>query len=66
MPNIEEFEKMKRDRLLDIIRRVLANPGEAKRVAEVLARDWTPMWTVDGKGKISIDLPLSNGERDSG
>lgn len=41
--------------LLDILRRVIANPGNAPAVAKKLARDWNPMILVDRHGKIHYE-----------
>lgn len=51
---IEEFQLLKEERLLDIIHRVIANPQNAKKVAEALAKDWFPICTVTPQGKMEI------------
>ena len=37
-----DIEQFKRDELLDLIRRCIANPHNAKKVADAVARDWNP------------------------
>ena len=53
---IVDAEKLKREKLLDIIRRVVANPGNAKEVADEIALDWFPKIQVDPKGVIRVVL----------
>ena len=48
------LDQLKRDTLLDLIRRVIANPGNAVRVADAIARDWSPTIHVDGRGNTSL------------
>jgi hypothetical protein len=55
-PGLTRIEQAKRDKLLDILRRLIANPGNAPIVAEVLARDWNPTVVIDGEGAITFDL----------
>ncbi len=49
-------DQIKRDYLLDIIRRVIANPDNAREVADKLAEDWfPPMFSlIDSKGRRDI------------
>jgi hypothetical protein len=44
----------KKRALLDAIRRVVANPFNAERVAEAIAEDWSPMMLVDQKGNVTF------------
>jgi len=48
------IDQLKRDRLLDILRRVIANPGNVPQVAETIARDWFPMLRVGPNGKFEF------------
>ena len=47
-------EAVKAKRLLDIIRRTIANPENAERVAMELAKDWNPTILVSPKGEILV------------
>lgn len=49
-----DFVNIKREKLLDIIRRVIANPENAKEVAEEVSRDWLPLIHVDEHNEISF------------
>jgi hypothetical protein len=48
----DKLDRAKRDKLLDIIRRVIANPENAKEAADEIAQDWFPMIKVDARGAI--------------
>jgi hypothetical protein len=53
--------------LLDVIRRVVANPQNAVRVAIAIAADWSPMAKVDQHGKVtfpSLDEPSAPQTKD--
>lgn len=52
-----DTDQIKEDRLLDIIRRVIANSENAKEVAHEIAKDWFPVWRVDPDGKFNIARP---------
>jgi hypothetical protein len=47
-------EQMKRDKLADILRRVVANPGNVPEVAEQIAQDWFPKFKIDKDGRAEI------------
>lgn len=55
MPDRDEIKEVKINTLLDIIRRTIANPQNAKEVAKFLAEDWNPLIVVTKEGKIKID-----------
>lgn len=48
------IEEQKRAKLLDMIRRVIANPQNAKRVADAIALDWHPTICVGSDGNFTI------------
>jgi len=48
------IDQLKRDRLLDILGRVVADPSSAPQVAETLARDWFSMLRVGPNGKFEF------------
>lgn len=50
---LEDIHRAKRDRILDLIRRATAN-GTHQEVAEALARDWTPLITINKLGQVVI------------
>jgi hypothetical protein len=54
-PGLVQIDQLKQARLLDILRRVIANPENAKSVAETLSRDWFPMLHIDATGKVKIE-----------
>lgn len=54
---LERMEKFKREKLLDIIRRVTANPGNAEDAANAIALDWFPKFQVKPDGKIDLVRP---------
>lgn len=51
---IEEINFLKYDKLVDILRRVVANPNNIKEVAERIALDWNPVVRIESDGKITI------------
>jgi hypothetical protein len=51
---LEKVEKFKKDKLLDIIRRTIANPGNAEHVAEALAKDWHPLFQVGSDKELKL------------
>ena len=51
----------KRDKLKDILRLLIANPGNVNEVADELSHDWFPMMKVDALGK--IDYVLGTGHK---
>ena len=51
----------KRDKLLDILRRLLANPGNAREVADEIALDWFPLVRVNADG--SSEFVLGSGRK---
>jgi hypothetical protein len=51
-----DADRFKREKLLDILRRVIANPGNAAEVADEISRDWFPTWECDPKGNWSVRL----------
>lgn len=55
-----EIERIKAERLLGVLRRVVANPQNAEEVAKVLAIDWCPLIKVDEKGHVSFEVPGYN------
>jgi hypothetical protein len=52
-----EIGKCKREFVLDMIRRVVANPGNARKVADAIASDWNPTIVVRADG--SCDFGVS-------
>jgi hypothetical protein len=50
----DDVDLMKRRKLLDIIRRVIANPHNAAEAADEIAKDWFPMIHVQRDGAIEI------------
>ncbi len=57
LARVGALEEIKVQRLLDLIRRVVANPQNAEEVARAIAADWTPLWEVSAAGCVSIRLP---------
>lgn len=57
---IPEINRQKQEKMLDIIRRVIANPENAKEVAEQLAMDWFPLCEIDEKG---ISFVIGHGKK---
>lgn len=53
---MDKFRQEKVDFLLDQIRRVIANPGNAQRVAEAISKDWNPTVYISPDGKSSFKL----------
>ena len=51
---IEDFERIKYETLLDIIRRVIVNPGNAEQVAHALAKDYFPSFRISAQGKAEL------------
>jgi hypothetical protein len=49
-----DFKKLKRDKLVDLFRRVVANPGRLEEVAEAIAADWMPILRIDEHGKAEV------------
>lgn len=49
-----DFKKLKRDKLVDLLRRVVANPGHLEEVAEAIAADWMPIQRIDEHGKAEV------------
>jgi hypothetical protein len=49
-----DIDQLKLERLLDILRHVIANPENAPKVAEALARDWFPRLRVGPNGKFDF------------
>lgn len=49
-----ETDKIKRDKLRDIIRRVIANPQHVDEVVDEIALDWFPNIHVDQGGCIRV------------
>ena len=49
-----DANKLKRDKLRDIIRRVIANPTNVDEVADEIARDWFPLINVTPQGVMEI------------
>lgn len=45
---------MKREKLRDILRRVVANPDNLAEAAREIAEDWSPKFHVNPKGKWEI------------
>jgi hypothetical protein len=50
---IQNLDRAKYERVLDLIRRATAN-GTHVDVAKAIARDWFPLCRIDAKGKIEI------------
>jgi hypothetical protein len=48
------FQEEKKAAILDAIRRVIANPNNADRVAAAIAKDWQPLIKIDSQGKQSF------------
>lgn len=55
------IDQVKIDKLHDIIRCVVANPHNAREVAEEIAKDWYPMMQVNPDG--SFDFVVSSGTK---
>jgi hypothetical protein len=53
---LNRVETIKQERLLDILRRLIANPENAPQVAAALAVDWCPVVRVDSQGDIEVIL----------
>jgi hypothetical protein len=56
---MEATEKLKREALIDLLRRVVANmdkPRNLEQVAEAIARDWSPPMRVDEHGRLAVDV----------
>lgn len=51
---VVDAQKIKQRKLLDLMRRVIANPENAKEVANEIAIDWTPMIQVNSNGSMEI------------
>lgn len=51
---VVDADKIKRAKLLDILRRVIANPGNAEEVAREIALDWSPMIRIDSRGRMEV------------
>lgn len=51
---IVRIEKLKRDKLLDILRRCIANPGNVTEVSNEIAKDWFPLMRVSADGSCEI------------
>jgi len=49
-----DFDKIKRDRLIDLFRRAVANPHTLVEVATAVAHNWCPPFKVDSKGKTTV------------
>lgn len=49
-----KIEELKRAKLLDILRRVIANPQNAETVADEIVQDWFPMIEVAGDGSFKL------------
>ncbi len=49
-------EQEKKTKLLDIIRRAIANPGNLNEVVAEIALDWNPTLQIDTKGNRSFVL----------
>jgi len=47
-------DQLKRKKLSDILRRLLANPGTVPDVVEQIAMDWFPVFRIDEKGRTEI------------
>jgi hypothetical protein len=58
-PLKEDLNLLKTNKLIDLLRRAIANPGNLKEVAEQVALDWFPKFVVDSKGKVSIRVSTS-------
>ena len=48
-----DLDKMKRDKLYDLIRRAVAN-GTASEIADQIAKDWFPMIRVSANAEIEF------------
>ena len=53
---VADMQQWKRNKLLDILRRVIANPENLKEVADEIALDWFPMAQVAKDGSVSFVL----------
>ena len=53
---VADMQQWKRNKLLDILRRVVANPENLKEVADEIALDWFPMAQVAKDGSVSFVL----------
>ena len=51
-----DAEAIKREKLLDILHRACANPGNIGEVADELALDWFPVFCVDPQGNVAIKI----------
>lgn len=51
-----KLQEQKAAFILDQIRRVIANPGNAEKVAKALARDWHPTIHVNKDGTSTFRL----------
>lgn len=51
---IEEAKKVKLERLMELLRGVLAEPSTLNNVANEIAKDWFPMLSVDADGKMTV------------
>lgn len=51
---IEKLKKVKRDKLVDLLRRVVANPSHLEEVADAVAAGWMPVLRIDGHGKAEV------------
>lgn len=51
---IDDIDQMKREKLLDILRRVIANPGNVNEVVTEIALDWFPRAQIATDGSVSI------------
>lgn len=51
-----EIEKLRRDKMLDILRRVIANPGNAPDVANQLVMDWFPVIRINADASIEFEI----------
>lgn len=51
---VVDADRIKREKLQDIMRRIIANPSNIDEVVDQVAMDWFPMVRVDPKGRIEI------------
>lgn len=51
-----DFDKIKRDKLLDLFRRVIANPENLAKVVDAVALNWCPPFKIDRKGNTAVVL----------
>jgi hypothetical protein len=54
MHRISDVTEWKRQKMLDIIRRVVANPINAQDVADELAKDWSPPIAIGTDGSMKL------------